>query len=413
MGVFNRLYNAIRYTDGSYFFTNIGHQKVDVDGYTNQRVALECPILFGAIDKIANYLAQVDFYLENDDNRNDPLIKLLDDPNDFQSKEDFWKEWLFNYIACGYNFIAAISPAGFETNINRVDSIYNLNPKYICYDNFTVQTKFLTRQEIKDAKDLKFRYEVHRGHNGGNITNKTFQYRDIIGFFDVANGVCHDFLLNSPSRIDSVLQASVNVIKAFEAQNIVIKSNGREMFFSEAKGTELGLNRDFNAKDQQEIQLKSRTYGMQHFQNRSIFLNKETGWKSLHIDARELAIYETLKTASMAIATALQVPKELIPVFDNSTYTNQKEAEIQLIQGVIEPIANDICSSLTTFFGYKSKPLLYKVDHLAPMQHIEYLKADKISKLSIAFRNFTQSGMTVDETNELFESVGLNINGND
>lgn len=401
---------GVRHDDGSYFYTRIGNQKSELDGYNSYTVALANPISLGLIDKIANYLAQANIYIENDENRNSPLIQLIDNPNEFQSKEDFFKEFVFNYISCGYQFIAPIGAVGFERDVKRVDSLYNLNPMFIDYGNANIQTKLLTRQEVQESNNLKFRYQIQQGKDGQSSSYKTFDYKDVIGFFDIANGLDNDFLLSSPSRLDSVLQPCVNIIKAFEAQNIVIKSNGREMFFSEAKGSELGLHKNLDKGDVKEIQRASSKYGMEHGQYRSMFLNKETGWKSLHINAKDLATEETIKTASIAIATALNVPKELIPVFDNSAYNNRKEALIDLIQGTVEPILADICSTLTSQFGYEKTPLKYSVDHLAPMQHIEQVKTDKALKLSQAFRNFTQSGMTPEQANEVFEGLGIQLN---
>ena len=414
MNIFKSIGNVlgVRHDDGSYFYSRIGNQTAELDGYNSYDVALKNPILLGLIDKIANYLAQSKFYLENE-NENDPLIKLLNNPNDFQSKEDFFKEFVFNYISCGYQFIAPIGSVGFENDVTKVDSLYNLNPLFIDYNNLNIQTKLLTRKEISELNNLKFRYQIQQGANGQSSSYKTFEYKNVLGFYDVANGLSNDFLLSSPSRLDSVLQASVNIIKAFEAQNIVIKSNGREMFFSEARGSELGLHKSLDKGDVKEIQRASNKYGMQHGQYRSMFLNKETGWKSLHINAKDLATEETIKTASIAIATALNVPKELIPVFDNSAYNNRKEALIDLIQGTVEPILSDICNTFTSYFGYQKTPLLYTVDHLAPMQHIEEMKTTKALNLSQAYRNMTQSGMTTEQVTEMFEGLGIEINEND
>jgi hypothetical protein len=200
------------------------------------------------------------------------------------------------------------------------------------------------------------------------------------------------------------------MIKAFEAQNVVIKSNGREMFFSEKKGDKLGIQKPIGNDDKAEIQRKNSTYGMQRGMSRSMFLKGETGWKSLHIDAKDLALKEAIETTASAIAAAFNVSKDLIPVFSNAKYENQKESEIALIQGVVEPIAADFCNSLSSYFiGYENKPLQYSLDHLAPMQHIEQIKTNKAMSLSVAFRNFTQSGMSPEQTTELFQGLGINL----
>jgi phage portal protein BeeE len=417
MGLLDRLgFNATRSTDGTMYYSQIGNQRAELDGYTTYTAALRSPILFGLIDKIAKFVAQADFYIEGDDENksNDPLIALLNSPNGFQSKEDFLKEFTFNYISSGYDFIATVGSVGFEHDVTRVDSIYNLNPLYIDYNSVNFKTKLLTRGDIKDSNLLKFRYNVQQGSSGQASSYEDFDYKDVMGFFDVANGLTKDFLLSSPSRLDPVLQAAVNVIKAFEAQNIVIKSNGREMFFNQAMANTLpGVAKNFDQKDIDKIQRANANYGMEHGKNRAMFLNKETGHKSLHIDAKEIGIQEVLNTSAAAIATALNVPKDLIPVFDNTTYTNKKESEIELIQGTVEPILSDLCRTISTFFKYDGKPLRYSVDHLAPMQHIELIKTDKVLKLSTAYKNFIGAGMPTEETRALFEDLGINMMENE
>lgn len=403
MSYWDNLINAIRNVDGSYFYyKNIGHQSATLDGYSNYKACLHNPVLFGLIDKIGMYLGQTDFYIgDPEDKKSDPLINLINDPNEYQSKQDFFKEYVFQRIANGYTFIAPIGSEGFENRVERVDSLFNLSGRYVQYDTSRFQTKLLTREEAQE-KAYKFRY------NDGHGTKRDFKLSQVIPFFDVANGLNDDFLLNSPSKIDSVLQPAVNMIKAFEAQNIIIKSNGREMFFSEQKGDKLNIQRPISNDDKNEIQRKNNTYGMQRGQSRSMFLRGETGWKSLHIDAKDLALQETVETTASAIASAFNVPKDLIPVFDNAKYENKKESEIQLIQSVVKPIADDICNSFSSFFkGYENNPLQCSFDHLAPMQHIEEIKTTKAMQLSIAFRNLTQSGMSAEQAQSFFEDLGI------
>lgn len=400
-------FNAERNKDGSLFY-RIGHQSHSIDGYTNQKAVLCNPVLFGLVDKIAMYMAQTEFYIgEKDAQTSDPLLDLINDPNEFQSKQDFLKEYIFQRISNGYTFVAPIGADSFENRVERVDSLYNLNSSKIEFKQDNFQTKLLTREQIKNL-NITFRY------NDGHATSQDFRIDQVIPFFDVANGLTDEFLLKSPSKIDSVLLPAVNMIKAFEAQNVVIKSNGREMFFSEQKGDKLGIQKPISNDDKTEIQRKNNTYGMQRGMSRSMFLKGETGWKSLHIDAKDLALKEAIETTASAVAAAFNVSKDLIPVFSNAKYENQKESEIALIQGVVEPIVADFCNSLSSYFvGYDKKPLQYSLDHLAPMQHIEQIKTNKAMSLSIAFRNFTQSGMTPEQTTEIFTDLGINLMENE
>jgi phage portal protein BeeE len=407
----SNLWNAIRSVDGSVFtYRDIGYKSATLDGFNNRTAALRNPITMGLIDRMGMYFSQTDFYLGDEENKsyNDPLIELINDPNNYQSKQDFLKEYIFQRIINGYVFVAPISPDGFERKIERVDSLYNLNAEYIQFNTNTYKTKLLSRVEAEE-QNILFKYD-----NGNGIVGiREFNAKDIIPFFDVANGLNEDFLLNSPSKMDAILQASVNVIKAFEAQNIVIKSNGREMFFSAEKSDGFKIKQPISNDDKNEIQRKNRSYGMQHGQNRSMFLRGETGWKSLHINAKDLNLKESIEVCASAIAAAFNVPKDIVGFTDTPKYENRKEGEIALIQTVIEPIAADFCNSLNSYFGYKNNPLKYSLDHLAPMQHMELVKANKAMSLSTAFRNFTQAGVSPEQVMQLFSDLGINMMENE
>jgi phage portal protein BeeE len=399
----NSTFSAERNSDGSIFY-KIGQQSHSIDGYSNQKAVLKNPVLFGLVDKIAMYLAQTEFYIgDKGAQTSDPLLDLINDPNEFQSKQDFLKEYIFQRISNGYTFVAPIGPDGFENAIEKVDSLYNLNSDRIDYQKENFQTKLLTREQLQGL-NISFRYKNPDGKH------TSFRIDQIIPFFDVANGITEDFLLRSPSKIDSVLLPAVNMIKAFEAQNVVIKSNGREMFYSEEKGKNLGIQKPIGKEDKDEIQRKNSQYGMQRGMSRSMFLKGETGWKSLHIDAKDLGLQEAIETTASAIAAAFNVSKDLIPVFSNAKYENQKESEIALIQGVVEPIAADFCNSLSSYFvGYENKPLQYSLDHLAPMQHIEQIKVNKALQLSTAYLNMFRAGFTAEQSTAAFEGLGINL----
>jgi phage portal protein BeeE len=108
-------FTATRNTDGPIYYT-IGHQTSSIDGFDNKKAALYNPILLGLIDRIALYVAQTDFFIGESDSRkkNDPLINLINNPNEYQSKQDFLKEYVFQRIVRGATFMAPIGSEGFE-----------------------------------------------------------------------------------------------------------------------------------------------------------------------------------------------------------------------------------------------------------------------------------------------------------
>mgnify|MGYP003632685513 FL=1 len=399
-------FSATRNTDGSIWY-DVGKQCATFDGHTSFSVAMNNPVIFGLIDRIGSLASQVEFYQgDNPENNETDLIELMEMPNAFQSKQDFIKELTWHRFSRGFVYTMPIHPEGFK-DVKSLDSLYNLSSQHIKY-NKEFQTKLLLRSEFEDVKNKQFNYSI-------DGKDRTFNVGEVIAMYDVANGLCDDFLLTSPSRIDACIKPAVNLIKALEAQNVIINSNGRELFSSAQKSGKTGEmafagGLPMDSEDKKAIDRVTKGYGLTAGKTRAIHTNQQVAWQSLHIPLKDLGLKETIDLCASLVATTFNVPKEVIPLFGDSKYENKKWAEVFLIQTPIKQLMDDFVTSFNNRYDLKGEERLnYSFDHLEAMQMIEDMKANKAFKISQALKNLKDYGMDNTESLEFLESLGIKI----
>ena len=358
------------------------------------------PVLFRCIDIIADIFSLVDFTIDDEANENNPIIKLLNNPNDFQSKQDFLKEFIFQKYSYGFVYQLPLKPDGFTATLKNVDSIYNLNPKHVQY-NKAFATRLLSRAEIQDIKQKQFKYiETNQ--------TKEFSISDVIPFYDTANGLGDDFMMKAKSRLNSIAKPIKNIDVALSAEHTALSQAGTWIISGSSKGANMGISTGLTSSEKTEVESKMAGFGLGQ-KNRIIITDKMLEANSLHTPMSELGIKDSVMNNANLIINAFGIPKEVYSIDKSgSTFENQKEAYINLIQNVIQPEVNDLCNSYKSYFGI-TEDLKGTFDHLAVMQHIEDKKADKALKLSQVFRNVQDEQVY----NDIMEISGINTDGED
>ncbi len=358
---------------------------------------LDNPVTFTCTDLLADLFCQFKPLIGDKENDNHFLVKLLDNPNPYQSKQDFLKEYIFFKQAEGWVFQYPVKTVGFE----ETENIFNLNPTKVSYDkNFPTRTIF--GNEAKEVKKKQFKYEEA-------YQKKNFDIKDIIPFFDVANGLSDDFLLKSPSRLKTVQKQIRNINAASDAKFKAIGKVGRFIVSGASKGQHITTPMDPN--DKQRIENNFGRYGLGNIKGDIIATNSEVSVHDLSIALKNLALDESVMADAMMIINVFRTPLELfILSTSGNTFENQKTAIVNYIQTYVQKHVNDYCNSLNSFYGLKGKDQLTgTLDHLSVMQHVEEMKADKALKISAALRNLQNTGI---DANEFLQSQGINIQDN-
>lgn len=395
-----------RHTDGSTFHT-INSLTTNFKDFKKLETTLANYAVFNCLKITADICSQVEFFVKKGDEltKDDPLIDLLNKPNFFQHKKDFIKEWIWYKLTYGYVVQRPVLPSSFTPTPKNTQALFNLNPRNISFkDNFKTPMLFLDSDFEKFKREnLFFRIDDKK--------KIPLEIGGLMFTYDVTNGLSDDFFLKSPSRLDAITKAISNVDLTLDAENIMLQTNGRELFSaSSGKGQNSGIKMPMAAGDREEIINKLiNTYGLSRGKSRSIVTTSGVDWKSLHIELKELGLNESSVKNGSIIRSIFQIPETVFKFYleKGDTFENKKEGEISLIQDVAQVNMDDFASTFTNFFNYKDTPLVADFSHMPAMQHVEDKKADKLLKISAAIKNLQQAGLTSGSIENIITEIGI------
>ncbi|QIG62287.1 portal protein [Tenacibaculum phage JQ] len=407
MGLFDWLKSAplyIRYQDGTHYTSknSLSYE----NGSNLMQLALTNPVLFSAVNIRANYLSKFKFYIERPDGTRDYDAKELDiinKPNYYQSKEDLLKQFEWYLTVYGFVYQKPFGATG------QQNTLYNLNPAFIDFDDKKKPFLLWKSTDINDEKKRKFNYD-------DNGTNRTFSFKEIIPYYDIANGLQSDNnnMYKSPSRLKAVLKQISNVNLATDAENRVIQTNGREAIFRKSVGTNqntitTNAKLPVDKEDKENILFKLNTKYNVSKGNRTIVPDYPLEHLDMSINAKNLGLHESIIANSGLIIKALGLNNEIYNYYNKgATFENQDAAEVRMLQNVMQPIADNIANSISSALGMDN-PIKASIDHVPTMQVVEDKRAERMLKISTAMRNLIQSGLSTDAAITFMQENGINI----
>lgn len=403
MGLLDYAFRQIGYErlkDGTHWYYN--NASADYINLSDKlKVAKENPILTPIFNKTAQYFSSADFtHVKGDDEtpiEHSPYIKLINNPNVYQSKQDLLEQFIWFKLAYGWVYQLPIKAIGIE--VPR--ELYNLDSSLIKFqDEF--KTPILFKES--DRKEL-FRSEIIYDKDNQNLKLKLNQ---ITPYYDLANGLNSTKdanMVTAPSRLDSLKHPLSTIQKAYEAKNVVIGTNGRELFSS---GGTSANSMPLGDVEQKRIQNKlNNETGLGRGRTRAIATKAEVNWQSLHIVLKDLGLDDSVASDVLLIISAFSYPPELFGS-KAGTWENQNMALLGWLQGVVQNHVDDYASSLTTMFKLpEGEKIIGSLAHLPIMQDIENTRIDNVLKKTVAIRNLVQSGLTQEQSEQFLIDQGL------
>lgn len=350
---------------------------------SNLKFALKHPILTPAILFMANLFAQAKFKVVDKETKeeikNHWLIKLLNDPNYYQTRIDLLEQAQFLKIAQGKT--AVYLRKGVASK--EVDTMYILRSDLITYPD-----EFKTKFSFKSKKsEIEKQYIIY--DKGGDEEMKILM-KDLIWLYDLPSVIDKNNLTRNNSRIDGLKQTLINTNDSLVAKNIILKTNGKEMLKG---GSKDGF--PFDKKEQDSAKnLWNSTLGLGFDRSRVYMTKADAEWKSLHIALRDLGLDESVKVDGNLIYTALHIPKDILSLeAKKTTYNNFKESMTSYIQNDIQSQLNDFTESLNPLLEDDSIELVGNYDHLPVMQFVLMQKYQAVVIRMKALENARKSGL--------------------
>jgi len=306
-------------------------------------LAKDVYVIEDAISKIGKIVSQVNFV---SDRPQDKIVKLLNNPNDKQSEQEFLKEFSFYIKSAGWTVIwKKYKSFG---NIEGMQLI-NLNPD---------------KTSFTDTGDIETEYEEKE---------ERIKLDDVIIFYDSireSNNKGYSVLKPLRSQVNNILDAQ-------RAKGIQIEKSGTTIVSPKvataANPTDEGLNSIVHPdvpghqSQKQQIEDKLNTRGLE---NNIIVSSKGLDALSLAQGLNAFDFNSTVEPDAIAIYSALGVDVELTPYGKNNTYENKAVAELKLVQSEAIPLVNNLINSLKSEFN-STAIIEGKFDHLDCMSIVE------------------------------------------
>jgi len=390
------LFRVERNRSGQFSYTFLdGNSFVDNGKY--MEFYLSNPVLSTIVNFSATYYSQMRITHIGKDGKvieNSDYIKLLYNPNYFQSKEDFFFQQNVFLSVTGNDYIYQIKP--FSNSVPN--AIYNLIPNEIDFNNVNKIDKFIITKNNKMAIEEKI-----IKYNLDGVTHN-LPLKSIIPTYDLTNGLVGNSLLTSQSRVKAIAPVLYNINKNLISKGINLEMSSKYLGKNESTGNEAQIQQGDRSSIENTLGSKSL-----------ILTNANVDVKHLVSDMKKLFLDEQYAEDFNKCLLAFGMNKNVINPFSrDSTFENQSQGLISYIQNQIQNTADNTMNSLSQSWGLfeKGEKLRASFDHLPVMQSVinEKIKTltDFQNMVKLAKENGTMNDNEANQkTKELMTKLNL------
>ena len=361
------------------------------------KTSLENPVLNAIVSLRAKMYSQMQIShidASGKEVKNSDVLKLLKQPNYFQSQEDFLFQQMWFLSVSGNNYVYQIRPL--STDLPK--AMYNLIPSEIDFNKVNKVDKFIFRKEqIKALSERNLKY---------TLDGKTYDIKlsEIIPLYDLANALTTDSWFTAPSRVKAIEKVLQNIDVNLRSKHKNLQMSSKYVGVNKSTGMEAQIQK----ADQKEIERVLNTKDV-------LTTNASVEYKHLVSDMKKLFLDEQFADDANKCLLAFEMNKNVLNYFaKDSTFENQNQGVINWIQNSIQGSADNTMNSLSSTFGLleKGEKLVASFNHLPVMQT---LINDKIKSLT-EFQNALKVGLenqTIDSatakkmTDNFIKDLGL------
>ena len=365
-----------RLRDGSVFSTLFeGNDFVNSEKYLD--ASLCNPVLMTIILLRARLYSQMKIKHVDSNGKeitNSPYVKLLSQPNYFQSQEDFLFQQMWFLSAAGNDYIYEIKAFTNDTP----KALYNLIPSEIDFKKTNKLNKFIVSEKEKKAF----------GENTIEYTldNTTYNIKlsELITLYDMANGLSCNSFFRSESRVKGISKVLENIDQNLKSKNKNLQFSAKYIGINKSTGNEAQIQ----SGDKTAIEKVLGSKDVLH-------TNAPIEYKHLVNDMKRLFLDEQFAEDANKVVLAFEMNKNVINYFSkDSTFENQSEGIISYIQNSIQTTAKNTMASLSSQWGLieKGEMLVASYDHLAVMQSVVNEKINSFKSMQETIKIGLENG---------------------
>lgn len=289
---------------------------------------------------------------------NEAINKLLVKPNDFETwYRTLWKHFAYKLVT-GNSYIKAVvndAFAGTKSLWKWCDRYITLEEPWVRIEYKSVCPDIYGNADIEDV--VKCYY-----HDSGRTFLKPIDPRCVFHDTDDTLGTDQTDPLKANSRLMAVLKAISNLIAVYEARNVIyVKRGGLGWLVSDAHD-EMGTRAMTPDEKKDILEQADSMYGLESGKYPYGISDVKLQFVRTNLSISDLQPFDETLADAVTIAGAYGIPPVLIPRKDQSTYSNQANAEKAVYSSVIIPLVKRFCQEFTRFLGLDADGLYLDAD---------------------------------------------------
>jgi hypothetical protein len=324
--------------------------------------------------------------------KNSPYIKLLNQPNYFQSGQDFLFQQMWFLSATGNDLI--YQKKAFANELPK--AIYNLVPSEIDFNEVHKLNKFIvTQKDIKAYSEKIIKY---------TLDNTTFEIplSDLVPLYDLSNGLTNNAFMRSESRVKAVHKVLQNIDQNIKSKHTNLQMSQKYIGKNQSNGNEAQIQQ----QDRNSIERSISS-------NSLVLTNANVDVKHLVSDMKRLYLDEQFADDANKVLLAFELNKNVLNYFaKDSTFENQNQGVISWVQSSIQTSADDLMNSLSSQWGLleRNEKLVASYEHLPIMQSVVNDKIKSFTEMQNAIKIGLENGtLTTEEAKKMSDEFRLKL----
>lgn len=301
---------------------------------------------------------------------NPDLNKIITQPNPFQNFYELLYEAVVYELVTGKEFLYSNTPSSMpRMDYKNIYATYNLPA-----DRITIKTP--DRIKLFSATKVS---DVIQGYilDKGTDDETTFNTENVLMRKQI-NLNWKDRKIKGRARLLSAEKAIANLIAVYQARNVVYVKRGAMGMWVSRKKDDSGMIA-LSASEKKDIRDEvDRDYGLTKgkggIERHTVGVtDAPADFVKTSMNIAELMPFEETKADAAAIYSVLDVPFDLYPKAEGSTFDNQRNSSKEVYQNTAIPIAVSWAQSLTNFWALREN----SIEMFVTFDHIEVLQEDK------------------------------------
>lgn len=289
---------------------------------------------------------------------NEAVNRILVKPNSFDTwYRTLWKHFAYKLVT-GNSFIkAAMSNAfaGAKTLYKWCDRYVTLEEPYVTIEYKRQMGDIYGVSDVEDVVQCYY-------HDYGQFVHRPIAPQCVFHDVDDAFGFYNGDPLRAKSRLCSVLKAISNLIAVYEARNVIYVKRGGLGWLVSEMADDMGSRALTSTEKKQILEEADKMYGFGEGKYPYGISDVKLSFVRTNLSITDLQPFDETLADAVVIAGIYGIPPVLIPRKDQSTYSNQANAEKAVYSSVIIPLVQRFCQEFTHFLGLDQDGLYIDAD---------------------------------------------------